>query len=137
MPWSVGDKRYQFLITFVSGPRYRLVQCATDCTYDLNVGPFSIATNIVGSPWLPFLEYLDQRFGVIADKQPVSDIFSISINWNSLFGQGILYDYGYQFFRILVGAVVIRAIGDDYWKPISFAPCSDEVVRSGLAGRVR
>ncbi len=69
--------------------------------------------------------------------QPVSCIFSVAVNGQRFFIQNIVNTQGNQFFREVVGAVVIGAVGHNKRKAIRISVGAHQMIRGGLGSGIR
>lgn len=74
---------------------------------------------------------------MVFDEQPVADLLAVAVNRQRLAGQGILDAEWYQFFREMVWAVIVRAIGGQNRQTVGVVVSADQMVAGGLAGRIR
>ena len=79
---------------------------------NLQVGFFVVTADIVGLPHVPFVDHAVQRTYVIFDIQPVANLLAIPVDGQGLARQGIENHQRNKFFGEMIGAVVVRAIGD-------------------------
>src|SRR5574344_747546 len=66
--------------------------------------------------------------GVVFHIEPVADILTFSIDGEGFAVAYIIYKERNQFFRKLVGTVVVRAVGDNGGHSVSVVECADEMV---------
>ena len=119
------------------GIRQQFIQHIADHFHDLQIGLLIVPADIVRLPCLTARQDEAQGLGVIVDVQPVADIVSLTIYRQGLAGDGIEDHQGNQFFRKLIGTIVIGTVGDERGQAIGMMPGTDQVVRGGLAGGIR
>ncbi len=104
---------------------------------DMDVGPFVVAADVVSLAGSAALQNLPERFRVITNKEPVTDVHAVAINRKRFAMDEILDNDRNELFGKLVRAVVIGAVGDDGIKPVSMMVSANEHVARGFTGGVR
>ncbi len=112
------------------------IHTATKLLHQIPIGDFFASPQIVNSARLAFLDGQTNAAGVIPHMNPVSLVESIAVQGNGLILQDALDGFGNQLFRILIGAIIIRAAGDDHIQPVGIMEGQYHGVRCRLAGRV-
>ena len=69
---------------------------------------------------------------VIIDVNPVADLFPCAIKLGGAAGQDVGDLSGDEFFDVLVGPVVVGAVGDGCLEPEAADPCAHQVVAACL-----
>ncbi|MCY1539184.1 hypothetical protein D9M68_747570 [compost metagenome] len=93
--------------------------------------------NVIGLANYSTRNHLDQRPGMIIDIQPVANLRAVTIYRQRLAGQGIEDHVRDQLLGKVIGPVVVRAVGDQYWQTVSTMPGTHQVIGTGLGSRVR
>ena len=68
--------------------------------------------------------------------EPVSDILTFAVHRKRFSVADVIDKQWYQLFRELIRAVVVRAVRNDCRKAVGVVEGTDEVIRSGLGGRI-
>ena len=68
--------------------------------------------------------------------EPIANLQTIAIDWQRLACQGIEHHVWDEFLGEMVGAVVVRAVGNQRWETIGSLPSANEVITRGFASRV-
>ena len=97
----------------------------------------SESSHKVNPPRLPLGNRQNKRPGMVLNMKPVADLKAGSIHRQRLSRECLENHQGNQFFRKLKRTVVVGAVRDERRKAIGFVPGLDEMVRTGLARRVR
>ena len=98
------------LISVSSGFRLKFVK---DCTKELShfeVSVLFVRPNIVTVSYCPSIKYCKQTPNVIFNEQPITDIVSPSIQWYGFSRKGFENNSWYQFLRVLVRPIIVRAV---------------------------
>ena len=74
---------------------------------------------------------------MIFDKQPVADLHTVAVNRQRFAVKRVQNHQRNEFFREMVGAVVVGTVGYDGRQTVCTQPCADEVVAGRFRGRVR
>ena len=85
MPWAVLNKSYQIFTGIIFTSTQFFVQFSADETDNVDIAPFIGSANVEYFSGSAFMENKIQSFTVVFYKQPIADIFSVSINWNGKF----------------------------------------------------
>ena len=86
----------------------------TDHYFDqVDVLPFVEATDIVSFSVLSFMENQVNSTGVVFHIEPVADILPFAVHRKRFSVTDVIDEQWYELFRELVGAVVVRAVGND------------------------
>jgi hypothetical protein len=103
---------------------------------DLNILLFIVSADIVSFKQPSLLLYHIDRLRMIFHIQPVPDILSIAIHRQLLSLQCIVDDQRNQFFRELIGTIIVGTVCDVGREFIGVHISLHKHVRTGLAGRV-
>ena len=95
-----------------------------------------MAADIVGFADNTFGNDLIQRARVVFDKQPVADLHTVAVHRQRFAVERVQNYQRNEFFRKMVGAVVVGAVGYDGRQAVSTQPCADEVVAGRFRSRV-
>ena len=131
MSETVGDECDQFLRV-----SFRIAEQTVYSLYDhfdeVNVLPFVEAADVVGVGNLSFMEDKVYCPCMIFYKKPVADILTLSIDRKRLAVADIVDEKRDQFFRELVGTIIIGAVGDDRRHSVCVMVSKHEVVAACL-----
>src|SRR5690554_292096 len=103
---------------------------------EVDVLPFVEAANVVGLAHFSLVKNHIDGCGMVLHIQPVANVVALAVNRNGLFVQDVVDGQGQQFFRKLVGSVVVGTVADDYGQSVSVVVGSYQVFRTGLGGRI-
>ncbi|MNL33936.1 hypothetical protein D3C87_1558740 [compost metagenome] len=78
-----------------------------------------------------------QRTRMIFHVEPVTHLITFSVHWKRFALQCIENDQRNQLFREVARAIVIRAVSHQLRQAVGASPRTHEVIRAGLACRVR
>ena len=110
---------------------------AADLPDDRDIVPFVVAADVVGLTRPPFLDDEIDTTAVILDIQPVPDIGTVAIYGHWFSCQGVDDHQRNEFFRKMVGSVVIRAIAGAYLQTVRVVIGTDQMVRCRFARGIR
>jgi hypothetical protein len=108
----------------------------TNAVNDLEVRAFAIASERVALAGLARLDRTNDAGAMIVHVDPVTDIGTVAIDRQRLALECVENHEGNQFFRKLVGAVVVRAVRRQRREPVGLVVGANEHVCAGLRGRV-
>ena len=91
---------------------FGLAELAQDRLDDLEIGALVVAADVVDLTDTAFSNDQVDRRAMVLDIEPVADVFALAIDRQGLVGQGAGNHQGDQFFREMVGAIVVGATGD-------------------------
>ena len=108
-----------------------------DHAQDGDVVLLAICADEVGLPHAALGEDVPDGAGVVLGVDPVADVLAAAVE----LGADAVYDVrdlpGDELLHVLVGAVVVGAVGDGRAKPVGAGPCAHEHVGGRLGARVR
>lgn len=104
---------------------------------EVDVSLLVVAADVIGLAGGAFFNDLEQRSAVVFDVQPVADVFAFAIDGDRFSSQAFENHDRDQFFRELIRAVVVAAVGDHDGQTVCVLPSSGKVVRGRFAGGVR
>src|ERR1051325_5059857 len=113
--------------------RVHFVDEIADQFDDADVGPFVVAADVVSLAELAAAEDGPERFGVVADVEPVADVHAVAVNRNRLAGEDALDDDRDELLGKLIWAVVVRAIGNNGRQAVRVMIGAHEHVAAGFA----
>ena len=73
---------------------------------------------------------------MVFDVQPVADLLAVAIDRQGFAGQRVDNHQRDEFFREVVGPVVIGAVGGEHRQAVGVVPGAHQVVAGGFAGAV-
>ena len=99
---------------------------------DVDVLPLIEATDIISACYLTFVENKVDGTGMIDDIEPVAHVLALAIDGQRLAVTDVVDEQRYQLLGELIGAVVVRAVGDDNGHAIGIVEGTHEVVGRSL-----
>lgn len=103
---------------------------------EADVFPFVFAADVVGAAGGAVPHDGPDRFVVVFDIEPVADVAAVAVDREGLAFEHVKDHEGDELFRELVGAVVVRAVGESERQAIGVVVGLGEVVARGLAGGI-
>ena len=137
MAGTVGHKGDLLGVWAAILARTQGVQLGADGAHDFQIGFLVPAAHVVGFSRLAGGQHATDSRAVVGDKQPVTDIAAVAINRQRLAGQGIENHQRDQLFRVMKGAVIIRAVGGQHGQAVSMKPGADQMVGCRFRRRIR
>ena len=98
--------------------------------------PFIHSSDIVGFTRNSLLKGSVQSFAVVLDIKPVTYLAPVTIDRQGALLNAVADDEWNQFFRKLVWAVIVGAVGHDGIHAIGMVPCPHEMITGGFGGRI-
>ena len=129
---DVGDE----LLAGALGVAEQAVDGLNHHFHDVDVLPLVEAADVVGVAGLAPVENHVDGAGVVDHIEPVAHIFPLAIDGQGLAVADVVDEERDEFFRELVGAVVIRAVGHQRGHAVGVVIGAYEVVAAGLGGAV-
>jgi len=129
MAGAVGDEFDQPVMGRVPRSPQVLVEDRADHLHQLQVGALCASSDIVGLAGPAVARNKQQRVRVIFHMQPVANVVALAVDRNGFALKRVDDDHRDQFFRKLIGAVIIRAVGDDDRQAVCFAPGARQHIR--------
>ena len=87
----------------------RLIEVITDQFYDVDIGHLIVAADVIDLAVFGVSDDQVDCLAVVFNVEPVTDIFSFTVDRERLISEGICYHQRDQLLRKLVRAIVIRA----------------------------
>ena len=119
---------------------FRISQDSIDSLYhDLDqvyILPLVETSDIIGLGYLSLMENHINRTGMVLDIQPVAHILALAIYRQRLTFQYIIDKQRYKLLRILIRAIVIRAVCNDCRQTVCIVIRPYKMVRTCLAGTI-
>src|SRR6185437_13112983 len=115
----------------------KLVQQIANGLYNLQIRSLVASPNIVRLPDYAALENEGKSLRVVFNIKPVANISAVTVNRQSFACQSFDNRMRNQLFREMVRTIIVRTIGKKRRQPIGFMPGPNQMVRRGLACRVR
>ena len=131
MPGPVGDKGDKIGIGACIA-RAQSVQNTAQRFNQFKVRVFVFTTDVIATPQHALFQNQQKRVGVVLDIQPIANIAPIAINGQGFFRQRVQNHHRDQFFRKMIGAVVVRTIRQHHRQAIGFMPRADQMIRTCL-----
>jgi len=103
---------------------------------EFDVLPFVFAADVVGLTYPALLHDTPHGTVVVFYIEPVPDIFAIPIHGKGLSFQHVQHHEGDEFFRELIGAIIVGTIGEGYGEAVGVMIGHYQVVARSLAGRI-
>lgn len=108
-----------------------------DHAQDGDVVLLAISPDEVGLPHPSLGEDVPDGRGVVLGVDPVADVLALSVELGADAVDDVRDLPGDELLHVLVGAVVVGAVGDRGAKPVGAGPGADQHVRGRLGARVR
>ena len=102
-----------------------------------DVVPLAIRADEVGLPHLSLGEDVPDGGAVVLGVDPVADVLAAAVELGAHAVDDVRDLPGDELLHVLVGAVVVGAVGDRGAKPVGAGPGADQHVGAGLGARVR
>lgn len=107
-----------------------------DHAQDRDVVPLAGGSDEVGLPRAALGEDVPHRGGVVLGVDPVADVLAAAVELGADAVDYVRDLPGDELLHVLVGAVVVGAVGDRGAKPVGAGPCAHEHVGARLGGAV-
>ena len=104
---------------------------------DRDVVPLAVGADEVGLPHAALGEDVPDGRGVVLGVDPVADVLALPVELGADAVDDVGDLPGDELLHVLVGAVVVGAVGDRGAKPVGAGPGAHEHVGAGLGARVR
>ena len=108
-----------------------------DHAQDRDVVPLAICADEVGLPHAALGEDVPDRGAVVLGVDPVADVLAAAVELGAHAVDYVRDLPGDELLHVLVGAVVVGAVGDRGAQPVGAGPGAHEHVGAGLGARVR
>ena len=108
-----------------------------DHAQDGDVVLLAICADEVGLPHAALREDVPDGRGVVLGVDPVADVLALPVELGADAVDDVRDLPGDELLHVLVGAVVVGAVGDRGAKPVGAGPCAHEHVGAGLGRAVR
>ena len=108
-----------------------------DHAQDRDVVPLAVGTDEVGLPHAALGEDVPHRGAVVLGVDPVSDVLAAAVELGADAVDDVRDLPGDELLHVLVGAVVVGAVGDRGAQAVGAGPGADQHVRGRLGARVR
>ena len=108
-----------------------------DHAQDGDVVPLAVGADKVGLPQAALREDVPDGRGVVLGVDPVADVLALSVELGADAVDDVGDLPGDELLHVLVGAVVVGAVGDRGAKPVGAGPCAHEHVGARLGRAVR
>lgn len=108
-----------------------------DHAQDGDVVPLAVGADEVGLPQAALREDVPDGRGVVLGVDPVADVLALSVELGADAVDDVGDLPGDELLHVLVGAVVVGAVGDRGAKPVGAGPCAHEHVGARLGRAVR
>lgn len=108
-----------------------------DHAQDRDVVPLAVRADEVGLPHPPLGEDVPHRGAVVLGVDPVADVLALPVELGADAVDDVRDLPGDELLHVLVGAVVVGAVGDRGAKAVGAGPGADEHVGGSLGARVR
>ena len=115
----------------------RLAHALKDGLQDMDVVPLAVCTDEIGFADATFCENVPYRTRVVLGVNPVADVLAVAVELGTDAADDVGDLTGNELLHVLVGAVVVGAVGDGCANAVRAVPGADEQVARGLGGAVR
>ncbi len=133
---AVFNKADLIFVGLSLGQGMFFIKKLTESVNDFKVGFFVKSPYVVDFTGFSCFKDTAQSLAVVNHIEPVPDLLSIPVNGKIFSIQCVLNYQGNEFFRKLVGAVIVGTVGDNGWKSIGVIIGADQVIRRGFTGTV-
>src|SRR5690606_36592960 len=133
---AVGDEGDLVGVGFAVGARPEFDEQGAAQADEVDVIALVVAADVVGLADPTAGDHGVQRLGVVADVEPVADVFTAAVNGDGFAAQGLEDDDGDELFGELIRAVIVGAVGHEHGEAVGVVPGAGEVIAGGLAGGV-
>ena len=116
--------------------RELFVQDGADGVDDLEVGAFVAASDVVGLSGSAFVIGQVDAPAVVEDVEPVADVSAVAVDGDGIARRGVADDGGDELLVVLLGAIIVRTVGDDGVEPVGVAVAAHQHIAGGLGGGV-
>lgn len=111
---------------------FRMTEDTVHCLYhhldEIDILPFVESADIVCLTVPAFVENEVNGTGVVFHIKPVADILTFAVDRKRFSVTDIIDEQWYEFFRELIRAIVVRAVGNDCRKAVCVVEGADEMV---------
>ena len=108
-----------------------------DHAQDRDVVLLAVGADEVGLPHAALREDVPDGRGVVLGVDPVADVLAAAVELGADAVDDVRYLPGDELLHVLVGAVVVGAVGDRGAQAVGAGPCAHEHVGAGLGRAVR
>jgi len=137
MPGAVRNEFDLLLIAFPVGSWLQFIEDSAELLHQVNIAQLGVAADGIGFADSAAGHNSVEGFHVILYKNPVADIFSVSVYRNGRSAERLTDNYRNQLLGELIGAIIVGAICDKSRQAVSVCPSAYQVVGGGLTGGVR
>ena len=134
MPGPVRHVFYLIGVRFRAGTQP--VEDGADRGHQIDIATLILATHVVTAAQLPSLQDRQQRIGMVFDIEPVAYLQPLSVNGDWPAFQRVQDHHRDQFFRELVGPVIVGTIADHHRQAKGFVPGADQMIAARLGGGI-
>ena len=124
------------LVGVAFGIAQQTVDGLDDYLDDVDILPLVESSDIVCLGNFPVVKYGVDGACVIFDKQPVTHVLALAIDWKRLAMTNVVDEQRDELFGELVWTVVVRAVGHDSWHAVCVVVCAHEMVGRCLRCRI-
>ena len=136
MARAIGNEGLEFGVLLAIGTGAALVEDGADRIQNLQVVAFVMATDVVGLARAARVEHEVDGLAVVEHVQPVADVRTVAVHRDAFFFQAFGNDDRDELFEVLLGAVVVGAVGGGHVHAVGVVIGANDEVRTGLAGGV-
>jgi hypothetical protein len=136
MSGPIGDEGDLLGIGLAVGTRSAGVEQRTDLAHELEVVPLAACAEQISFPRPATAHGGHKAVHVIFDEEPIPYVRAGSIDRDWRTRERMPEHRRDQFFRVLPGSVIVRAIGDDDGNTVRAVPRPGEMVGGSLAGGI-
>ena len=116
---------------------FGLPRWVEDAMDEVEVVHLGIGADVVDLAGLAIEQHGDDGRAMVLDVNPVAHVQAIAVDGQRAVADGVDDHERDQFLRELVGAVIVRAAGDDHLLAVGLVKGEREQIGAGLAGGIR
>src|SRR5262249_47287831 len=128
MSRTIGHERDQLAMRRPCRALPEAIHDLADRANDVNVAAFCTAADVVALAKTTLLEHSYQSLCVVVDIKPIADVEASSINRHLFAGEPLDDGQRDQLLGELIGAIVVRAVGDKDGQTKSVPPRAHEMI---------
>src|SRR6185312_3386997 len=119
---TVADKCDLPAVRTAVGARTLGIEGIAQGVHNVDIRTLVAPADIVGAADATALQHAAQGGAMIGHVKPITPLLSVAINRQRPIAERMMDHQWDQLFRKLIGTVIVRAVGDQNWKPVSVVP---------------
>src|SRR5262245_20201024 len=113
MPWPVGHECDQLAMRWARRAPGEAIHNLADRADDVDIAALGTAADVVGLADASLLQHLRQSLRVVVDVEPVADVEALPVDRHAVTGEPLDDGQWDQLFGELIGAIIVRTVGDE------------------------